>query len=64
MDFIRKFLFILIFIILWDTISNIIDKGFIFDFNEINVFNYILKTIVIFILFLIISKLIQLIKNK
>ena len=64
MDFLKKFLFVIVFIILWDIVSHLIDKGFSIHFNEFNILNYIFKIIIIFILFLIINKLIQYVKYR
>jgi len=59
MDFFKKFLFILLFIFLWDIISHIIDNDFIVDFNNLYILNYLLKTFVIFTIFLILDKLLK-----
>jgi len=64
MDLLKKFLFIIVFIILWDIVSHLIDDGFIIDFNGINLMNYVFKIIIIFILFLIVNKFFLHIKGE
>jgi len=59
MNFLKKFLFIFLFIIFWDIISYTIDYGLVINFKKPNIMNYILKTFIIFIIFLVFNKLIK-----
>jgi hypothetical protein len=52
MNLLKKFLFVITIIILWDIISSILDKGFIFVYNQASVIKYIFKILIIFVLFL------------
>jgi len=63
MGFLKKFLFVLLFVIIWDTISFSVNNGVSCDFKEVSIINYALKISVIFILFLVLNRFIAY-KNK
>ena len=57
MILLKRFLSVITIVTLWDVISNLLDKGFIFDYKQTNVIKYIFKLLIIFMLFLFINRI-------
>ncbi|KZS42824.1 hypothetical protein AWE51_15765 [Aquimarina aggregata] len=59
MDLVKKFVFIMFLVFLWDSISFLIENDFKNYLEQINVFNFMFKVLMVFLIFLGINKLLS-----